>query len=243
MSEIHALSGAYAIDALDDVERARFERHLADCPDCQDEVAGLREAAALLPDTTAVVPPASLRDRVLADIETVRPLAPATPSTPTAPAVRRRPRRAVALVAAAAALVAIGGVGATVWHPWTDDSDSSESDRLTAGDVLTAPDAETWDQTLPDGSRLEVTRSTSLNGAVVTTHDMAPAGAGKDFQLWLQHDDVMVSAGLMPDDPDATVLLRGDAASADGFGITREPDGGSKEPTQPPVVLVDFASA
>ena len=31
MSEIHALSGAYAVDALDDIERAQFERHLATC--------------------------------------------------------------------------------------------------------------------------------------------------------------------------------------------------------------------
>ena len=53
MSDIHALSGAYAIDALDDVERARFERHLAECADCRAEVASLREAAALLPETAA----------------------------------------------------------------------------------------------------------------------------------------------------------------------------------------------
>ena len=27
-ADIHALSGAYAVDAVDDLERARFERHL-----------------------------------------------------------------------------------------------------------------------------------------------------------------------------------------------------------------------
>ena len=36
--DIHALSGAYAVDALDDVERARFERHLANCEACRAEV-------------------------------------------------------------------------------------------------------------------------------------------------------------------------------------------------------------
>ena len=35
MSDIHALVGAYAVDALDDVERAAFERHLAECAACQ----------------------------------------------------------------------------------------------------------------------------------------------------------------------------------------------------------------
>jgi len=35
--EIHALSGAYAVDALDPEERARFEEHLAACAECQAE--------------------------------------------------------------------------------------------------------------------------------------------------------------------------------------------------------------
>jgi anti-sigma factor RsiW len=39
MSDIHALSGAYAVDAVDDIERASFERHLASCPTCRAEVA------------------------------------------------------------------------------------------------------------------------------------------------------------------------------------------------------------
>ena len=64
MSDIHALSGAYAVDALDDLERARFERHLAGCEACRHEVDSLREAAALLPETTTVEPSAALRDRL-----------------------------------------------------------------------------------------------------------------------------------------------------------------------------------
>ena len=59
MSEVHNLTGAYALDALDDIERARFEQHLATCEDCRAEVAELRETAALLAETTAVTPPAS----------------------------------------------------------------------------------------------------------------------------------------------------------------------------------------
>lgn len=238
MSDIHPLSGAYAIDALDDVERARFERHLADCADCQAEVASLREAAALLPATTVAEAPASLRTSVLEAIDTVRPRPPVVATT----VHRARPRRRVAgLVAAAAALVAIGGVGATVWHPWSDDA--SQAPTLSAGEVIGAADATTWTDRLPDGSRVQVTRSESLNGAVLRAHGMAPAGEGKVYQLWLQHDDVMVPAGFIPDQADATVLLNGDAASADGFGITREPAGGSKQPTRPPVALIAFEQA
>ncbi len=240
MTEIHALSGAYAIDALDDVERARFERHLADCADCRAEVASLREAAALLPETALAAPPSALRNRVLEDIDAVRPLPPVAATTPIS-AARRPRRRVAALVAAAAALVAIGGVGTTVWHPWSDDS--SQSDLSAAEKIRAADDAESWTERLDDGSSVTITRSAELNGAVVETHDMAPAGADKVYQLWLQHDDQMISAGLMPAGADNSVVLEGDPATANGFGITREPAGGSDEPTRPPVALIDFEQA
>ena len=61
MSDIHALSGAYAVDALDDAERAQFEDHLAECPACRSEVDSLQEAAALLAETTVTTPSAELR--------------------------------------------------------------------------------------------------------------------------------------------------------------------------------------
>lgn len=79
MSEdIHALSGAYAVDALDDVERARFERHLNGCSACRAEVESLVAAASELSVLTEVAPPPSLRAKVLAEISTVRPLPPLT---------------------------------------------------------------------------------------------------------------------------------------------------------------------
>ena len=56
---VHLLSGAYAVGALDDLERARFEAHLETCADCRAEVAGLLEATALLAETSAAEPPAA----------------------------------------------------------------------------------------------------------------------------------------------------------------------------------------
>ena len=74
--DIHALSGAYAVDAVDDVERVRFERHLAGCEACQTEVASLQAAAAELSALSELSPPPSLKAKVMADIRTVRPLPP-----------------------------------------------------------------------------------------------------------------------------------------------------------------------
>ncbi len=43
--DLHHLSGAYAVDALDDGERGPFEQHLAGCADCRAEVAELSATA------------------------------------------------------------------------------------------------------------------------------------------------------------------------------------------------------
>jgi anti-sigma-K factor RskA len=82
----HSLVGAYAVDALDDVEGAAFEAHLAECAMCRAELASLRAAAAALSSLAETPPPARVKDAVLREIRTVRPLPPALPGTP-APAV------------------------------------------------------------------------------------------------------------------------------------------------------------
>src|SRR4051812_45878035 len=127
MSDIHALSGAYAVDAVDDLERASFERHLAECPTCRAEVATLREAAATLADDSAVGPPPALRAAVLDGITRVRPLPPLT-----AGGRARRRKWFPALVAAV--VLALVGVGGAVWQPWNDDSSQtlSATDRVLA---------------------------------------------------------------------------------------------------------------
>jgi anti-sigma-K factor RskA len=62
------LAGAYALDALDAAERARFERHLATCRTCPDEVRGYAATATVLGLAVAVTPPPALKGRVLADV-------------------------------------------------------------------------------------------------------------------------------------------------------------------------------
>jgi len=230
--DIHALSGAYAVDALDEAERAEFERHLIECPTCREEVDDLRETVVALAGATAVEPPAALRDRLLADIRTVRPLPPVVE-----PGIRpvRATRRWLALVAAAAVI----GLGAVTWHPWT----SSETPQLTAvAQVEKAPDAQHF-STRMDGATLTVYRSVSLDRAVLVAHDVGAAPDGKVYQLWLQNPaGAMVPAGFLPAGPSASVALSGEAASATAAGVTVEPAGGSPRPTSDPVALVAFKS-
>jgi anti-sigma factor RsiW len=258
MSDIHALSGAYAIDALDDIERAQFERHLAECAECRAEVDSLREASAMLAETTALEPPADLRSRLLADIRTVRPLPPVAPTpeeatedAPEEPAASatagpgkvtplRPGRRFLRGLVAAAAVVAALGAGAAVWHPWTDETSQAPT---AAQRVQNAPDAVRVSQAVEGGGRATVWASKSLNRVVVQTRGLPPLPEGKTYEMWLQDSrDGMVPAGLMDAD-DATVVLEGDVANALAAGITVEPAAGSRVPTTDPVALFPFESA
>jgi anti-sigma-K factor RskA len=230
------------MDALDDLERARFEKHLAGCEDCRAEVAELRETAALLADTVATPPPASLRDSVLAGISQVRPLPPEVPAS--APATSDGApvggvRRWMPLLVAAA-LVLLVGVGALIVQPWAGDEP-----RLTAAEqVIRAADAEQVFLDLGEAGRATVTRSKSLDRAVITTEDMVSAPEGKAYELWFQTpEEDMVPAGMMPDAPDQTVVLDGSAADAIGVGITVEPEGGSDKPSGAPIALFDLTEA
>ena len=100
--DVHALSGAYAADALDDVERARFERHLSGCSACQAEVAGLTAAAGELAALAEQAPPPGLRAMVMSDISRVRPLPPVRSSDAHRQASVTAAREAVAEPAPAA---------------------------------------------------------------------------------------------------------------------------------------------
>jgi anti-sigma factor RsiW len=254
--DIHSLSGAYAVDAVDDVERARFEAHLSGCSQCQREVASLRAAAGELGATTLASPPASLRASVLRDISSVRPLPPRLtsdkaaapePATLSPPAATssleskraertgRAPLRQWLVGVAAAAVLATGGV---VWHPW---STGTGTVQLTATQqVLQAKDVQRFEGKVGNATAT-VVRSPSLKKAVIVTANLPPAPAGKVYELWLQQGQKMVKAGFIPAGASNTVLLEGNAATAAGAGITVEPAGGSESPTLPPVALINFA--
>lgn len=253
--EIHALSGAYAVDALDPAEKALFEEHLAACAACQAEVASLQEATALLPETTETAPPAALRDRVLAEIRTIRPLPPETPAVPAAPTTGTttgaatgtpvtplRPHRRWTMLAAAAAVLAVVSGGAVVYEQVSGPGQSEATN--TVDRVLQAGDAKRVTVTLPGGVRATLIRSVAEGKAVLVTRNMPAAPQGKVYELWLQTTGgAMVPAGLMKEAGSRTVLLQGDAASATGAGITVEPEGGSESPTSEPIALFDFTRA
>ncbi|MFC6237892.1 anti-sigma factor [Longivirga aurantiaca] len=252
-ADVHALSGAYALDALEPAESAAFEEHLESCASCRDEVRSLREAAGALALDVAETPPPSLRSSVLAGISQVRPLPPVGEAPVVEPAARtdapvddlaaareRRTRRTspwLVGVAAALALVAGGAVVRAVQLDNQLDSVSAQAAEVTA--VLTAADATTTTASVTTGGRAAVVSSASLGKSVLVTDGMAPAPAGSTYQIWYLSDSgAATSAGFVPAGERSAVVLQGELAGATGVGVTVEPEGGSAAPTTTPVLAV-----
>ena len=262
--DLHHLSGAYAVDALDDDERASFEQHLAVCADCRAEVAELTATAHSLSSLSETTPPPALRSAVLSGISQVRPLPPLTSEdagasvcadgTPHAPSAAAEPdaraddtapdaggtvvpmrrRRTSWFVAAAAA--AVIAVGGLAWSPWSDDPD-----RLSPVDqVVAAADAMRVSST-KGTLTAEVAYSRQLGKAAIDVTGLPPAPQGSTYQLWyVGADQVARSAGLLTADADGhgSMLLQGDPNTAAAVGMTVEPAGGSDQPTSDPLVVL-----
>ncbi|WP_329274573.1 anti-sigma factor [Streptomyces sp. NBC_01451] len=247
-TDLHRLTGAYALHALPDEENTAFERHLAGCEACAQETAELSATAARMGLAVATTPPAGLREQVLHRITTVRQETPGRPAQ--ALAVRSGPRARTlsrwALAACLAAATALGGTA--LWQHQRAEDAREEARRATRttdeiAAVLAAPDARTRAAGLAGGATGTVVVSRGQDRAVFVVSGMSRPPGGKVYQLWFDEGGTMRPAGLMdPGRSDQAVLLRGAVDGASGMGITVEPDGGSKEPTSAPVAVMTFPS-
>ncbi|MCX5396008.1 anti-sigma factor [Streptomyces sp. NBC_00102] len=249
-AELHTLTGAYALHALPEDERRAFERHLAECEACGQEVAELSATASRLALAVAAAPPRGMRDEVLRRIATVRQEAPGhgVPGRVTGSAPGRTGRWSRwALAACIAAAAALGGVA--LWQSQVARGAQQEADRAhrqneSVARVLSAPDARTAPGRPAAGGRGTVVVSASVNRAVFLASGMAPPPRGKVYQLWFADGGTMRPAGLMdPDAADGSVLMDGPVDRATGVGITVEPAGGSARPTSEPLALMAFPAA
>ncbi|MFE9487346.1 anti-sigma factor domain-containing protein [Streptomyces sp. NPDC006641] len=239
----HALTGAYAMHALDGDERAAFERHLAECHACAQEVAEFTATAGRLALASTVRTRPVMRERVLQRITTVRQVPPGV--TPL-DRVRRGVRRGHGLArwtlaACVAAAAALGGT--TVWqYERAQDAQGratrAERHAEDVAGVLAAPDARSRTAKVAGGAGTLVV-SADRDRAVFAVSKMAAPPRGKVYQLWFADGGKMRPAGLMdPDRSSQAVLMQGAVDGATGIGITVEPAGGSEQPTSTPVALL-----
>lgn len=74
--DVHGLTAAYALDALEEADRAEVEAHLAECEDCRRDLRDFRETAARLGAAEAAGPPEGLWEKVEAEAARTRQLPP-----------------------------------------------------------------------------------------------------------------------------------------------------------------------
>jgi anti-sigma-K factor RskA len=243
--DIHALGGAYALDAVDDLERVAFERHLAECGTCVLEVAEYRETASRLAEGAWSVPPPRMREQVLARAAATRQLPPLGRRR-SAPSPVARWRR----LTAAAAVVGVLGAGAAVTTYAVQEqrlaaervaSAAAQQQAARIQDVLAAPDAALRAGDLTGGGRVTLVVSNSVNAGVVVLADAPPPGPSRAYQLWVLNDVTPISVGLLPaGQSDATTLIEGVRGRA-AFAVSLEPAGGSPAPSTTPLVGIPLA--
>jgi anti-sigma-K factor RskA len=221
--DIHTLVGPYALDAVDDLERARFSRHLAECEACALELAELRETAGRLGDLAAETPPARLRSAVLAEISRTRQVGPGR-RTPESGGAAGRWRRRV--VAAAAAVVLAAGAATTTYV--VQEQRAQQAQQVTS--VLAAPDAVVRTLVV-DGGRVTVVVSDSLDKGVAVFQALPYPGADKAYQLWAILGDHPDSRGVLAAGTGSGTLVFGDVRGAKVMAVSREPAGGSATPS------------
>jgi anti-sigma-K factor RskA len=238
-TDIHTLAGAYVLDAVTDIERAEFARHLGTCPACTTEVAELRETAARLGDLTAVAPPARLKADVLAQIGRTRQAAPGHRGA--GPATNGARWRRWATAAAAAVLIAAGSgtAGYVVRERQAPPAPTRSSQAAQVLAILRAPDARVTTQPVT-GGRVTVVVSGTLNKGVALVNAL-PSPGDRAYQLWLIKGVTPVPVGLLAAGATGTTQVFANPGGAVAFGISKEPPSGSLTPTEPLVTSFPLA--
>lgn len=221
-------AGAYLLGALEDHERSAFERHVAVCHVCRDEVDRLRVAAdALQRSVEQYAAPPSLKTALMRE---VRADARAAPRRDWAARLRGavlRPRLALAatllaLVAGLAGGMALSGLdsedgGARSIAAAVDDT------RLGAGEATLV---------LPEGE----------GPGVLRVEAMPQLRRGQVYEIWLQRGEKIEPGPLFAVDRNGrgAAAIPADLDGVDAVMVTRERRGGARRPTEAPVITAEL---
>jgi anti-sigma-K factor RskA len=236
--EPHTLAGAYALDALDGPDRARFERHAARCQECTREVTGLREATARLAAAAAAKPPAALKEALRAETARTRQLPPFTRGSHAAGRTRPRlgARRLALTLGGAAAVAAVTvWVTASLGPPAGPPSASQE-----IATVLTAPDAVKLTARVRTGGTATIVMSPHDGMLVFAAAGLPRLSAVQHYELWLIRRGRDRPAGRLPTPSHGMTgpVVASGLRPGDRLGLTVEPAAGTGRPTTPMILEV-----
>jgi anti-sigma-K factor RskA len=240
--DIHQDSvGAYLLGALDDVERESFEDHLDECPVCRDEVERLRPAAEALPRSVApVAPPPSLKAALMAEVESDLRERGKMPARSRALAALRD-RLAAAGGALAGMRPAVAGAGAAfvllvgILVGYGATRIGSEEDGRTI--------AATVDMgTVPAASGSLLMPGDASEGGILRVNGMPTLDRDSVYQVWVRRHGEVIAESLFSVGPGGkgAAAVSEDLEDADAVMVTREPAGGSRAPSEMPVLTVSL---
>lgn len=215
MAELHDLAAAYALDALDADEGARFEQHLETCLPCQREVASLSEGATFLAESSSRRPPAHLKTQILERVEAL------ATGVGRLDVSRPRRRRWEWAFAAAAALAVVFAALLLVVNERLDRAE-------TIAAIYGAHDSISISLDTPAGPA-EFTFSQDLGAGVFVERGLAEPVGDRVYELWLVGDSGPVPAGIFR--PGGDEVLVTDLTPGLVLAMTEEPAGGSEQPT------------
>ncbi|HEX8927984.1 MAG TPA: anti-sigma factor [Actinomycetota bacterium] len=241
--DLHSLSGAYALDALEPgAEHDRFTRHLSRCPSCAGEVRGFREVGTALAFAAAdpsTGPPAGLRERVLAAAARTRQLPPEVGTH------ARTRRQGLPWVPWLSGVVATASIVVAVLFGFAQAHTRDELNQVRAENqaislLLSAPRAKLLTHVVTHGGVATVVLAADRHELAVVTTGLPALPPGKVYQLWLIGKPKIVSAGLLPPakNGQTPAVLATGVVKGDTLGLTVEPAGGSAQPTTAPILAL-----
>ena len=224
--------GAYLLGALTDLERQAFERHMAGCPACRNEIERLRPAADALPRSVEQVePPPALKTSLMQIVEReaaeVRPGRAASRKPPWWRPVTRLPT--LRLVAVAGALLLGLAVGFGAAQLGGDDDPRTLAATVDEG-------------RLPQASGMLRIEGDGDDGAILRVQGMPSLEAGRVYQAWVARDGAFIPQPTFEVGPDGggAVAVPDDLSGADAVLVTREQRGGARAPSERPVLSVSL---
>ncbi|WP_418275818.1 anti-sigma factor domain-containing protein [Isoptericola jiangsuensis] len=248
---------AYALDAVDDLDRRAVERLLAVDPAARQALDEYRDVVAAF--TVEADPPPQVRDAVMGRIAggahgaaqapttdrrvpAVDDLASATPDevweTPdgVTPIDRPRRRRRWGLVAVAAAAVVAVAVPTTVAIQATQEQARLQERVDAVAKMMADPSAKLMTGEVSGGGAASVL--VAGDDYLFSASDLPGPGEGQDYQLWVvgAEGDVVPAGVLTTHDGEVEHLVHG--MPGVGVAVTMEPEGGSEQPTSDPIVVL-----
>jgi anti-sigma-K factor RskA len=242
--------GAFAVHAVEPSEARAVSDHLVECPICRDELANLREAAAMLGNLGGEAP-VRLWDSISARID--RPPSPRSslpePSLVSLDSARSRRNPASSLgmkvvsIAASVAILAVGVLGVEDWRlnqrlGRVAAASRSANLATAARQAALDPSARLMPLVATSGNQRKMVGELVVEPSGETfffNRSMAPLPPDRTYQLWEVRNGEAISVGVLGSRPSTLALSFQPGTGSYALAMTVEPAGGSPAPTGRPV--------